>query len=83
MNLMNKMYTLCSRDTMYCMYNTYTVYTIYTTYAMHSMNTIHYAYYIYCIPCTVCLLFHVLAASKVISGRVPTCDNAYSPTADL
>ena len=26
----------------------------------------------------VCLLFAVLATSKVISGRVPTCDNAHS-----
>ena len=25
-----------------------------------------------------CLLFCVLATSKVISGRVPTCDNAHS-----
>ena len=26
----------------------------------------------------VCLLFYVLARSKVISGRAPTCDSAHS-----
>ena len=30
------------------------------------------------IICSVCLLFYVLAASKVISGQVPSCDSAHS-----